>query len=154
MKVKLYKLNAGPLYSSLVTIDKGVSRDPRCYHWKEFINGQQVLDGAGAFRTYNNGPTMIRGLLIINDVSRSVAESVQDFFSLRIRFSAPFSIFLDESGGADMGKGVNGNLLECHLDADRCSTAGICVPTGKGNRYNIEIPYICYDLATVEGSFP
>jgi hypothetical protein len=153
MKV-IFSCNAGNgIPYNTTEITRGISSDTACRYWLEVPNQQGRFTASGARVSNGNGATTIRGVLIINLVSKEQADALRDFISKSLMFIRPFRVTAEGCEGFNLGAGINVGLDRCYID-DETSTENMIQPLARGNKYTVRIPYVCFDLVSVEGAFP
>ena len=149
-----FKLNAGSSgYYNATTINRDVSSDTACRYWKKQQAQQNKFTLDSSHVSSSVGCDVIHGILIINLVSKSDADKFREFVTDKLLFIRPFRIEGQSGTGYNLGMGIDAPLDRCYIDGET-STENIIIPLARGGRYTIRLPYVCYDLVTVEGSFP
>lgn len=137
--------------SNSIVLSREVSDDPIV----DFSESPNYVAGrftAGFNRVgFSVGAPIIRGRVVVKWLSKSEADSLILFFSQTLKFVAPF--YLQSSvGSIDLGNGLGVALNQCYLPDGTKSTESIVVPEGKGNKWKLDLEYICLDKITQENA--
>jgi hypothetical protein len=125
--------------SSSVTISRNL--DPSSSHYFERLNHFAKRSVSGNILSYDSGPTLLHGKLVIKFVSRSEAMALRAWINDVIRFGLK-AFAISANSYDDLGLGLGVSITWCKLDST-ASTADLIVPRGVGDKWDITIPYVC-----------
>lgn len=115
--------------------------DPSSTHKLERLNHYSHMTVGGNILTYDSGPSILRGVLVLKYVSHSDAIAFRNFVNDDLRYSLKqFSIEASSVDDLGLGKGVS--LSTCKLDGVT-DTGALMEPRGVGDKWTIKIPYVC-----------
>ena len=109
--------------------------------WYPERYNQASLDMAdAALKTYDGGPTVIHGKIILKGVLKSEGDALRDYLTDTAIFQkSTFTITPKAGGNTDLGAGTATALQNCNYEGGNdLSGVFTLVPPG---RYDIEFPY-------------
>lgn len=107
--------------------------------WVKRFNQSKVETADGGHATYDNGPNVILGNILIKNVARSEAESLRTYLTDTAIFQLnSFTITPQASGETDLGKG-QGTAIQAFYDggSDINGVFSLRAP----DLFDIQIPY-------------
>jgi len=137
--------------STQVVINRGISSDPISDF--DFISKNQLnkFDGALNLVAFSVGATLIRGTIKIDWLTKAEKDQLCDFFAQTLQFIKPFRvIILNGNDAVDFGGFSKDGIQSCFVDESITSTDQILMPTGKGNRYNLVLPYVSFEKSYLQ----
>ena len=126
------------LAGNQVYINRGASPDSR--FWYNRLNNSSKLTVSGLVKSYDSGPTMLHGILVLQFVSKSDADALRTWIDTGIRYQLkPFSLISDSV--TDLGLGIGSTITYAKLDGT-ADTSAIITPRSRPDKFDISFPYI------------
>jgi len=121
-----------------VTISKNIEHNSR--FWFDRLNQVSHETLSGDILSYDNGPTILRGVIRVNYVTESEATSFRNWLRNSVRYRR-YSFTITPESFIDLGMGEGVAVTDAYFDSTDASTDGIIEPVGRASKFNIVFPY-------------
>ena len=119
------------------TINRNPSNQTRW--WKERLNQKTLFTADGGRATYDNGPTILRGIIVLNLVVRSEGDTLRDYITGTAVWEEN-SFTIEPPTNTDLGAGAGTNVTSAYFDGG-ISLETVFQPSANGLLYTINFPY-------------
>ena len=120
-----------------VTINRNPSVQSRW--WKERLNQKTMITADGGRATYDNGPTLLRGVIVLNLVLKSEGDALRTYITDTAVYGKN-SFTIDPPANTDLGSGTGTDVTTAYYDGG-LSLEGLFEPSANGLLYTINFPY-------------
>lgn len=120
-----------------VTISRNPSTSSK--HWTERYNQRTQLTADAGRATYDNGPSVLRGVLVINGVSQADKLSLETYLKSTAIFGKN-SFTITPPSNTDLGGGIGTALTSAYYDGGE-SDEGVYEMAGTSELWTITFPY-------------
>lgn len=125
--------------TSSITISRDL--DPSSTFYRDRLNHFSRRTVSGNIITYDSGPTLLHGKLVLKLVGHAEAKALQNWINDDIRYCLkPWAI--SANAWDDLGMGLGIAILICKLDS-LTSTEDILKHRGPGSKWDVSLPYVC-----------
>ena len=104
--------------------------------WPFRVNQYSVVTADGGFKTWDAGPTVIEGIIIINNILKSQGDDLRDLLSVTALFASSV-VDITPPANTDLGGGAGGQIT-ANIPISDLKDVLTLVPPG---RYNLRLPY-------------
>jgi hypothetical protein len=119
-----------------VTINKNPNYP--CNWWIHRLNQFSIMTADGSHKTYDNGPSLVKGILILRHVVKSEGDSLRTYLE-STAYMGKVSFTITPPANTNLGKG-DGTAITVYYDGG-ASLEEVFTLIAPGH-YDINIPYV------------